>query len=348
MTDHEKDALAALLDATDRQLPDLPALLAARPREGELFGLLARHELLDEEVRLLLVALSARLAGKPALNGAELARRSAGGSAQRLGALALLAADGRLVARGLLLPDVLPADGPAAETATFRVADHVLRRACVVFALRPPEPRAAAEGPYRSQAELVADLRRLSLAWRRRAARVFQLDPWSGTGIETHEAAGELLAEARVQGERVARRLAATPPADALPLLRFARAHDLGLDELVILVTVLFQELVEGVGAVDAVDLVKLVSESEPDLLRRRQLLRPLQRKGLLQLEGAYEGKDLTADASLPNRVVDEMLGARAAKIRADERLDFHEYLRQLESSDPFFTDLTGGDGPPA
>jgi hypothetical protein len=347
MTATEKDALAALLDATDRQLPELPALLAARPREGEVFGLLARHELLDDEVRLLLVALSARLSGKPALPGAELSRRAASGSAQRLAALALLAADGRLVARGLLLPDTLPVDGPAAETAAFRVADHVLRRACAVFALRAPEPRAAASGPYRSQAELVSDLRRLSLAWRRRAARVFQLDPWSGTGIETHEAVGELIAEARAHGERLARRLAATPPAEALPLLRFARAHDLGLDELVILVTVMFQELVEGVGAVDAVDLVKLVSESEADLLRRRQLLRPLQRKGLLQLEGAYEGKDLTADASLPNKVVDEMLGARAAKIRADERLDFHEYLRQLESSDPFFTGLTG-EGPPA
>ncbi|MBM3985792.1 MAG: hypothetical protein FJ296_08925, partial [Planctomycetes bacterium] len=84
MTAHEKDALAALLDATDRQLPELPALLAARPREGEVFGLLARHELLDDEVRLLLVALSARLSGKPALSGAELSRRAAGGSAQRL------------------------------------------------------------------------------------------------------------------------------------------------------------------------------------------------------------------------------------------------------------------------
>lgn len=344
----EKDALAALLDAIDRQLPELPALLAARPREGRFFELLSRQALSDDEVRLLLVALSARLSGKALLTGAELSRRAASGSPARLAALALLLADAPLVARGLLLPDTLPSDGPAAESAAYRVADHVLRRACELFALAPPAARARPEGPYRSQAELVADLRRLSLAWRRRAARVFQLDPWSGTGIETHEGAGELIAAARAEGARVAARLAATPVAEAPPLVRFARQHELGLDELVILATVLFQELIEGVGAVDAVDLVKLVAESEPDLLRRRQLLRPLQRKGLLQLEGAYEGKDLTADASLPNRVVDEMLGGRTAKIGADERLDFHEFLRQLDSSEGFFEGLAGGEAPPA
>lgn len=344
----EKDALAALLDAVDRQAPELPALLAARPREGRFFELPARHGLTDDELRMLLVALSARLAGKPLLSGAELCRRAVSGSAARLAALALLVAEAPLVARGLLLPDTLPTDGPAAESAAYRVADHVLRRACELFALAPPQPRARPEGPYRSQAELVADLRRLSLAWRRRAARVFQLDAWSGTGIETHEGAGELIDEARREGQRVAARLAATPAAEAPPLLRFARQHELGLDELVILATVLFQELIEGVGAVDAVDLVKLVSESEADLLRRRQLLRPLQRKGLLQLEGAYEGKDLTADASLPNRVVDEMLAGRSAAIGPDERLDFHEFLRQLDSSEGFFEGLAGGEGPAA
>jgi hypothetical protein len=345
MTNPEKDVLAALLDAVDRGATDVLERLAARPRTGRFFELLAGHDLLDEEARLLLVALSSRLAGKAALTGAELARRAAPGSATRLVALALLLADGRLVARGLLLPDTLPVDPPAAETASYRLADHVLRRACEVFALRPPASPERPAGAYRTQAELLADLRRLSLAWRRRAARVFQLDPWSGTGIETHEGTSELIADARAEGERVSQRLSQTPTTEAVPLLRFVREHDLGLDELIILMTVMFQELVEGVGAVDAVDLVKLVSESEPDLLRRRQLLRPLARKGLLRLEGAYEGKDLTADASLPNRVVDEMLGSRA-RIGPNERLDFHEYLKSLDSSESFFSDLSG-EAPP-
>ena len=86
------------------------------------------------------------------------------------------------------------------------------------------------------------------------------------------------------------------------------------------------------------VDLVKLVSESEEDLLRRRHLLRPLQRKGLLVLDGAFSGKELTSDASLPNEVVDLMLGA-GAPIGSNERIDFHAWLAKLDTSDPFFNE---------
>ena len=56
------------------------------------------------------------------------------------------------------------------------------------------------------------------------------------------------------------------------------------------------------------------------------------------------EGKDLTADASLPNKIVDAMLGSRGARIGPDERLNFHEYLKQLDSSESFFSDLHGGE----
>ena len=136
MTNPEKEALAALLDAIDKGAPDLAARLASRPRSGRFFDLLERSELLDHEAGLLLVALSARLGGKAALTGAELVQRAATGTPARLATLVLLVADGRLVARGLLLPDTLPTDAPGAETANFRVADVVLRRACEVFALR--------------------------------------------------------------------------------------------------------------------------------------------------------------------------------------------------------------------
>ena len=71
MENPEKDALTALLEAVDRGAADLADKLAARPRDGRFFELLTRHDLLDEEVRLLLVALSSRLSGKAALTGAD-------------------------------------------------------------------------------------------------------------------------------------------------------------------------------------------------------------------------------------------------------------------------------------
>lgn len=334
----ERTALAGLLDALQTGRPDRLERVAARPREGVLFGVFDRHGLDDLQVGLVLAALAARLEGDGVLTGGDLARRVADDASRRLAALALLDAEGTLLGAGFLLPETTPAHPADALTAPLRAGDHVFRLACEVFA-RPRPERVAPEGPYRTNAELLADLRRLSLHCRRRAARVFHLDPWTGTGIEVLDDATRVRARAEEEAARVQRRLAATTPSPRLPLLQLRHQHELDLDALVILVTVLFQELVEGVGAVDAVDLVKLVSESETDLLRRHTILRPLARKGLLRLVGAYAGKDLTADASLPNPVVAQMLGGREA-IDSDERIDFHAYLQQLRSSDPFFQDL--------
>ncbi len=394
----ERAALTRLLHALDQAAPDLPRQLARLPKRGEFFGLFARHQLSGPEVRLVLVALAERLQGRPCITGSELVKRAAPDSAGRLAALALLTADHGLLGAGLLLPETLPTDGAAAQATLFRLSDHVFRLACDIFARQaPPAADVDSGAPYRNNAELLADLRKLSLLYRRRAAHLFHLDPWSGTGLPVADGAGVLIARARAQAARVGRRLAATtaafpgagapdtltgsgaaqsavadrpagvadgaadakastgggaaaaagaqdgagPAGNAFPLLALRDKHALDLDALVILVTMLYQELVEGVGTVDAVDLVKLVSESEEDLLRRRHLLRPLQRRGLLHFEGAFSGKELTADASLPNEVVELMLGA-GAPIDSNERIDFHQWLAQLDTSDPFFSDPDG------
>jgi hypothetical protein len=341
----ERAALSRLLDAVDKGAPALAELLAERPHQGAFFGPLTERSLCDAEVALLLVALAARLEGRPALSGAELSLRAARDSAGRLAALAHLLADAPLVSAGLLVPEVLPADGTLAQSTIFRLGEHIFRLACRVFDRRPPAPAAPLPtAPYRNNTEVLADLRRLSLLYRRRAARIFHLDPWTSTGIEVLDAAHELVARAREESRRVSGRIASTPVSDALPILELRAQHNLDLDALVILVTLLFQELVEGVGAVDAVDLLKLVSTSEDELLRRRMLLRPLQRQRLIQLEGAYAGKELTADASLPNRIVDQLLGSPET-IGVDERIDFHAYLQKLDSSDPFFDSMEGEPG---
>jgi hypothetical protein len=239
----ERAALARLLSALDRSDPELPRLLSHPPRTGDLFGLCARQRLSGPELRLLLLALAERLEGRPCITGSELARRAAPDSAGRLTALALLTAEGRLLAGGLLLPESLPADGVAAQATLYRLSDHVFRIACDLFARRvAPAEDEGAETPYRNNAELLSDLRRLSLVYRRRAALIFQLDPWSGTGLPVADGAGVLLARARAHALRTTRRLALTTVTDALPLMRLREQHGLDLDALLILVTMLYQE----------------------------------------------------------------------------------------------------------
>jgi len=335
-------ALRRLLRALDRGPDQARRMLARRPRRGRLFGLLARARLDADETLLLLISLAARVSGREQLSGEELVARAGGDSATRLACLAALTGHGRLLSRGLLLSDAPPADGGQALLAGYRLGDQVLALACDT--LRPaPETARDEPAPYASNAELLGDLRRLALLYQRRAARVFQVDPWAPAADDAAAPANELLLRARAQAARVEARLALTADAAPLPLLRLLREHALGLDAAVILVTLLFQELIEGVGAVDAVDLIKLVSESEDEVIRRRALLRPLQRRRLIRLDGAYSGKELTADASLPNDVVEQMLGG-GATIGSDERIDFHSYLANLQSSDPFFSDLDPGE----
>ena len=343
-TTPERRSLQRLLDAVDASAPDVVTRVAARPAEGRFFGMLSGAGLDDLEVALILVALAGRLAGRATLSGQDLVARAAGDSASRLRALGLLRPERRLVARGLLVPEVAGGGALEAHSATWRLGDVVFRRACDVFADAPRESRPDEPRPYARNEDLLMDLRRLSIVYRQRAARLFHLDPWSGTGLEAHDGPVELVARARDEAARVLARLDATRPRTDLPLLALADEHALDLDALVILVTVLFQELVEGVGAVDAVDLIKLVSENEAELLRQRALLRPLVRKHLLQLEGGWAGKELTADASLPQGMVERMLGEPAA-IDSDARIDFHAYLSRLDSSDPFFSDLGGESG---
>lgn len=342
----EQEALAAMLTALDEGGAGLDALVAARPREGRFFGELQRLGLDDTEVELVLAALASRLSGELPCTGAELARRTGAGSARRLAALARLTADGALVARGLLQPDISPLDSVEAEATSFRLGERLLRAASGPFApppaAPPPDPT-----PYASNAALLSDLRRLSQVYRRRAARLFRLDPWSATELDSSAPAGDLLDLSRSEAARVQQRLALTTLREQLPLLVLADEHRLDLDALVVLATLLFQEVLEGVGAVDAVDLVRLVSESEHDLIKRRTMLQPLERRGLLRLEGAYAGKDLTADASLPESVLRSMLGSPRV-IDTDDRIDFHAYLSQLDSSDSFFDDLHGQSPPDA
>lgn len=343
VTPQERQALEDLLDAVDAEAPErFEALLASRPREGVLFGLFEELGLGDVEVAVVLVALALRLDGRVAIAGSQLAARAATRSAARLAALGALAPSGRLLRRGLVQVEPSHDAGAGAADTPFRLGAPLFDRAARVFQHHDDEPEPEEPRPYVSNTDLLGDLRRLSQVYRRRAARLFHLDPWAGAGLDSVDGTRELVDRAREDGEQVRRRLALTPRRSSLACLALMREHDLSLDEVVILVTVLFQELIEGVGAVDAVDLVKLICENEAELVRRRHALRRLEQLDLLRLEGAYAGKDLTADASLPESAIDKLLG-ELGEIDSDERLDFHAWLRDLDSSDGFFDGLGGG-----
>jgi hypothetical protein len=211
-----------------------------------------------------------------------------------------------------------------------------------------PAPADASTKPYRNHLEHLVDLRRLARLYQKRAARLFHFDY---TDELDDRALPESITLINRQIPRLVEqmnaRLAATPAADRFPLVQLQRELGLQEEHLVILVTLVFQELTQGTPYVDAVDLLKLVARSEEDLVKRRKLFgprSPLIRHGLVELEEIVLDKELSGEAFVPNEIVDRILGpARAGDgPRIDERTksEFKQFLSGIDDSEDFFKRL--------
>ena len=249
---------------------------------------------------------------------------------------------------GLIVPDSRDVeDEDDLMEMPFKLSDRVYRLVRNSFlatgTLKLPTGKAKVV-PYRGNLHYVLDIRRLSQLYRKRASKIFQFDYWDDVGLGTAESVTALNQQIDRFRVRIEQGLEMTEGAEEFPMVAVRKEFGLGEEELVVLVTLLFQELTEGSAFLDAVDLLKLISTSEENLLRNRRFFARrsiLVRQNLIALEEMVNDKELTAEVYLPNWVIDRVLGQddRAA-IDADSKIDFHDYLQKLGSSDDFFDDL--------
>ena len=116
--------------------------------------------------------------------------------------------------------------------------------------------------------------------------------------------------------------------------------------EINIVVALLHQELMAGGPYVEIIDLIRLVSNSTRDLLRKRQLLTlesPLIASQIIEIEDLRGGKTASGQATLSpwasKRLLDGSL-RMDGNIASDEKMEFHNYLSHLHDSDDFFDNL--------
>lgn len=330
------------IEAIGKELRELPD-------QSTLGTLLHRYRLNKHQFVFLLALLRRRLTSdNPYLRGRELLGLLFDGSYDILRGCSFLEPTATLQSAGLIVPDLREDedDEDILET-PFKVSDRVFRLVRNTFlAQRTPHLGGARTKtvPYKGNLAFVLDLRRLSVLYRKRAAKVFQFDYWDDAGLGTAESVTSLNRQIRRYRDRIDESLRITENAAEFPLVQLQREFGLGEEELIVLVTLLFQELTEGSAFLDAVDLLKLISTSEEDLLRKRRFLgkrSPLVKHGLVALEEMVNDKELTAEVYLPNWVIDRMLGGEGIRsIDSDLRIDFHDYLKNLSSSDEFFQDL--------
>ena len=323
--------------------------LTALPENSALGTLQTRYKLNKYQFVFLLSLLRRRLTSdNPYMRGRELLGVLFDTSYDILRSTTWLEPTSTLQSAGLIVPDAREVEDEDDLMETpFKLSDRVYRLVRNSFLaagnLKLPASRAKVEA-YRGNLQYVLDIRRLSQLYRKRASKIFQFDYWDDVGLGTAESVTALNQQIERFRARIEKGLTLTEDAAEFPLLALTREFNLGEEEVVVLITLLFQELTEGSAFLDAVDLLKLISTSEESLLRNRRFFSrrsTMVRNNLIALEEMVNDKELTAEVYLPNWVIDRVLGddGRAA-IDADSRIDFHDYLQKLGSSDEFFEDL--------
>ena len=344
------DSLERLRRKSRRKIDEIDRAFKEHGFHGPLAALLARYHLDKYQLILILALLRQRLVSStPALTGRELLQNLFDDSYGILQGMRLIDASSVLVSTGILIPEITN-DGPDDVLDTrYRLSDRVFEMIYGTFAVLPgrdPLPAQRTEGGYRKNLSYVMDLRKLTFLYQKRATKVFNYDYWDDIGLGVAESVEGIDRQIEQWRRRIHRRLERTENKDRLHAWNFSHQYDLSEEEMVVLVTLLFQELTEGNAYLNAVDLLRLTARSEEDLVRRRRFFsprEPLVKHRLVQLEEMVNGKELTAEVCLPNWVIEKMLSGTEPNeggIDVDARLDFHNYLKNLDSSEDFLDDL--------
>ncbi len=333
-----------------RKINEIGRELKKNRSRSRLFEMIEKYDLNRFQIVIMLALLRRRLSSdNPFLSGRDLLQIPFDDSFDLLKAIPYIGETSVLVSAGIIAPDqgAKPA-GDALDT-RYRLTERIYNLIVGMFTEEEgiaPIKLKKETTAYRNNLSYLIDLRKLSLLFRKRATKVFNMDYWDEIGVGVAESVSTINRQVQALRENIDKKLDQTTNKKMLHTLMFSESYSLGEDELVILVTLFFQELTEGSAYVNAVDLLKLVAQNEEDLVKKRRFFskrNTLIKNQLIVLEDTVNGKELTGEVFMPNWAVDLMLTGRSTgdgMIDTDARLDFHNYLKNLDSSEDFFDNL--------
>lgn len=318
--------------------------------KGPLSTLLRRYRLNKYQLIIILALLRQRLIfPSPYLLGRELLQLIFDDSYGILRGMTYIDSSSLLVSTGIIIPELEEEDEDLLET-RFRLSDRVFSMIYNTFAparTKDLTRRKKGEEHYPNNMTYLMDLRRLALLYQKKATKVFNYDYWDEIGLGVSESLEGINRQIELQRAQIQSRLDRTDVKERLYTWNFVEEFNLSEDEVIIVITLLFQEITEGNAYLNAVDLVRLTSESEEDLVRKRRFFSPkrnLVKHKIIQLEEMVNGKEMTAEVYMVNWAIEKMLGSAVESetphFDADARLDFHKYLKNIESSEDLFDDL--------
>lgn len=268
-------------------------------------------------------------------------------SYELLAGLELLQPEAPLRSNGLILveEDEENDGDEALLDCRFRLSDSVVDAFLEELGLKGGRRAERRPRAYLRQEEFLVDLKLLHNLYRARARRLFSSESWWRLRGQAADRSQKALDRqiARL-ARQIDRRLERSPASLRFPVRQFQIEHSLAMDEFLVVLHLLFLEMLEGNPYADVVSLLQLVSASEEELLAKRELFSPrgkLRRLEIVELDQMLEGREFTSECHLGNWVVERVLGTHGegGPIDADEKLEFHLYLKKLKSSN-FLQDL--------
>jgi hypothetical protein len=333
-----------------RRRAEIRGLLEKELHGGTLTELGEGRHLTIDEAEVLVVLLRRYVDPRsPWLAGREILERIAEDSFSKLKAITLLRPDGALRATGLLAVQ-RPTSGQGHDPldVKFRLSDAA---AALFYSASPAKATRKAPRkprPYASNREYLLDLRDLAEYCRRRAHAIF--GPPDAEGARpSREERRHIERKIRSLARHVEQDLIATEERDSFPFVAFQREFHLSAEESLIVIDLTFAELFEGETSLEMIELLQMVSRDEEDILRKRRLFAGdsvLTGRGIVAAVESEDDKPSTGRVMLAPWVKDRILGddVSGRAIAPDEKIDFHLYLRELDSSARFYRDLVDGE----
>ncbi len=283
---------------------------------------------------------------QPYVGGRQLLRQALHDSFDILAHSERLSEEGPLQAAGLIEAEKEDEDLHPLDR-KYKVTEKTMVLLQEDMAARDFRRRARAGKGYSSYAEFMADEKVLvDLHWAR-SRKLFGWEDWTPPPADTWNPGSGLTRRITRKLKAMKSRMERTEKPFRNPFLEFAWKHGLSFEEEIITAALLFQELLEGAILLDVVDLIKLVSADQAELVENRKIFWKrgrLRKHGIVVLDSYTPSRILTGDCRLADWVVQELLGEGEEKaITPDERIDFHLFLEGLKSSNPFFKKMEGG-----
>lgn len=333
----ESPAAGRLLEKKLDKLVELSGELDEVFAGGGLGEIKERFTLSEEELVVTALLFSHRIRkGARGISGREILSILHESAYDMVRAMGLLAYGGNLRLSGVVV---------AAQGYREDVLETVFRLSDEVFYMLVDEigQQLGGEGvaagclPFGSAREHLLEMGRLGALYRKRAAGLFPVEAQDFFHIDDSVTPDEIEYRIEAGWVEIEQRLLHTSGYEKYPLVRLERKHALSRNEMMVVTSLFFVEMISPAPYLVVGDLVKLVSRDEEDLMSARKLLQaasPLVASGIIVLDDKHgvHSKVTTYDAYLADWVVDELAGLErgASGITTDMQIDVHEFLNGL------------------